>query len=238
MGSVEQSGEEVKGESMNNELIKHVMLPVAGGKIRLRDVMEKLKALSYPTQDGVFMYFSYKDNAYVHGNAENPMETLIPLSELSKPYEPSKPSQPSRRLRLKWRPKLSQSEPNPGAPKEQHKKGHAKRSKERKIGDVVEKVSEWRRLYTGRVGVEGKVDKLSLEDAAKEIGIAKKTLDDYLLQLRAGKKYGFDFNQHKEDKIGVLRAFVKEQKGLKRGQEENGGPRSSFNDYPDGVEGS
>jgi hypothetical protein len=37
-------------------------------------------------------------------------------------------------------------------------------------------------------------------------------LDDYLLQLRYGKKYGFDFNEHKEAKIGVLRAFVKKKK--------------------------
>jgi hypothetical protein len=37
-------------------------------------------------------------------------------------------------------------------------------------------------------------------------------LDDYLLQLRYGKKYGFDFNEHKEAKIGILRAFVKKCK--------------------------
>lgn len=53
---------------------------------------------------------------------------------------------------------------------------------------------------------------LSLEDAAKKVGISKKSLDDYLLQLRYGKKYGFDFNEHKEAKIGILRAFVKKKK--------------------------
>lgn len=52
----------------------------------------------------------------------------------------------------------------------------------------------------------------SLEDAAKKVGISKKSLDDYLLQLRYGKKYGFDFNEHKEAKIGILRAFVKKCK--------------------------
>lgn len=54
--------------------------------------------------------------------------------------------------------------------------------------------------------------KYSLEDAAKKVGISKKSLDDYLLQLRYGKKYGFDFNEHKEAKIGILRAFVKKCK--------------------------
>lgn len=42
--------------------------------------------------------------------------------------------------------------------------------------------------------------------------MSKKSLDDYLLQLRFGKKYGFDFSKHKNDKVGKLRYFVKEQK--------------------------
>ena len=52
----------------------------------------------------------------------------------------------------------------------------------------------------------------SLEDAAQKVGVSKKSLDDYLLQLRFGKKYGFDFSKHKNDKVGKLRYFVKEQK--------------------------
>jgi len=42
-----------------------------------------------------------------------------------------------------------------------------------------------------------------------KVGISKKTLDDYLSQIRLGKKYGFDFDHHKKDKIGVLRSFVR-----------------------------
>ena len=41
------------------------------------------------------------------------------------------------------------------------------------------------------------------------VGISKKSLDDYLLQIRYGRKFGFNFNEHKNDKVGVLRAFVK-----------------------------
>ena len=41
------------------------------------------------------------------------------------------------------------------------------------------------------------------------VGISKKSLDDYLLQLRLGRKYGFNFNQNKTKKVGILRAFVK-----------------------------
>jgi len=49
--------------------------------------------------------------------------------------------------------------------------------------------------------------KKSLEHAADIVKISKKSLDDYLLQLRNGRKYGFNFNEHKDDKIGILRAF-------------------------------
>jgi len=52
----------------------------------------------------------------------------------------------------------------------------------------------------------------SLEDAASKVGVSKKSLDDYLLQLRFGKKFGFDFQAHKDDKVGVLRTFVKNEK--------------------------
>ena len=44
------------------------------------------------------------------------------------------------------------------------------------------------------------------------VSISKKTLDDYLLQIRCGKKYGFDFNTHMNEKIGTLRSFVREKK--------------------------
>ena len=44
------------------------------------------------------------------------------------------------------------------------------------------------------------------------VGVAKKSLDDYLLQLRLGRKYGFDFHKHGESKIGILRSFNKQMK--------------------------
>ena len=40
---------------------------------------------------------------------------------------------------------------------------------------------------------DGNMLRYSLEDAAQKVGVAKKSLDDYLLQLRFGKKFGFDF---------------------------------------------
>lgn len=63
----------------------------------------------------------------------------------------------------------------------------------------------------------------SLEDAAQKVGVSKKSLDDYLLQLRFGKKFGFDFQKHKDDKVGVLRTFVKKEKS-----KVNGGTKSKM----------
>lgn len=90
----------------------------------------------------------------------------------------------------------------------------SKRSKERKIGYIIEKVFLWRKLYNGFVDDTGHFVKLTLEEAADRVGIAKKSLDDYLIQLRIGKSNSFNFNEHKNDKVGVLRAFVKKQKCL------------------------
>jgi hypothetical protein len=88
-------------------------------------------------------------------------------------------------------------------------KAESKRSKERKIGYIIEKVFLWRKLYYGFIDQNGEKIKMTLEEAADQVGISKKSLDDYLIQLRIGRQFGFEFGEHKNDKVGVLRAFVK-----------------------------
>jgi len=80
----------------------------------------------------------------------------------------------------------------------------SKRTKERKIGFIIGKVKAWRQLYQDK--------HLSLDESAEKVGISKKSLDDYLLQMRYGTYFGFNFQAHKEDKVGLLRAYVKEFK--------------------------
>lgn len=55
---------------------------------------------------------------------------------------------------------------------------------------------------------------MTLENAANRVKISKKSLDDYLLQLRIAKRYGFNFQEHRDDKVGILRAYVKKFKSL------------------------
>jgi len=50
-------------------------------------------------------------------------------------------------------------------------------------------------LYGG--GEDGQNKKVSLDEGAKAVNISKKTLDDYLAQIKKGKRYGFNFNEHK-----------------------------------------
>ena len=90
------------------------------------------------------------------------------------------------------------------------------RIKERTIQEVIQKVSLWRLLYTGFHNKNGAYIKMSLEEAAQKVKISKKSLDDYLMQLRSAKKFGFDFDKHNNDKVGVIRSFVRKKKEEER----------------------
>jgi len=86
-----------------------------------------------------------------------------------------------------------------------------KRAKEGKIKNVIEKVSKWLSLYNGSGNSKKRI---SLDDGAKEVGVKKKTLYDWLRNLREGKKLGFDFHKKAEEGIGVLRNFIAKGKSL------------------------
>ncbi len=51
--------------------------------------------------------------------------------------------------------------------------------------------------------------KMSLAEAARAIGVSKKSLDDYYYQLRLGEFYNFDFANNLQEKVGILRAYVR-----------------------------
>lgn len=90
-----------------------------------------------------------------------------------------------------------------------------KRLKEKTISDILDKVALWRALYNGKINEKtGKFVRINHWIGAEKIGISKKSMDDYLLQIRQGKQLGFDFKAHKNSKIGVLRQFVKAKRQL------------------------
>ena len=55
---------------------------------------------------------------------------------------------------------------------------------------------KWRKLYNGFYDLCYNLKKFSLTEAAKKVGLSKKSLDDYLLQIRRGRQLGFDFNKN------------------------------------------
>eukprot|EP01022_Parablepharisma_sp_SALTPOND_P024736 TRINITY_DN553_c0_g1_i2.p1 TRINITY_DN553_c0_g1~~TRINITY_DN553_c0_g1_i2.p1 ORF type:complete len:343 (+),score=0.57 TRINITY_DN553_c0_g1_i2:637-1665(+) len=76
-----------------------------------------------------------------------------------------------------------------------------KRRLNRSIRAVVKEVYQWRILYTK--------GKNSLEEAAMKVGTKKKTLDDYYLNIKKARLYGFDFNGHAECRIGAMYKFIR-----------------------------
>lgn len=43
------------------------------------------------------------------------------------------------------------------------------------------------------------------------VGLSRKTLDDYYKYIRKAETYNFDFKGRSEEKIGVLRNFVRDR---------------------------
>ena len=82
-------------------------------------------------------------------------------------------------------------------------------TKESTVAHVIEKVTQWHRLYNGYYDEDFNYQRLSLEAAADQVGVSKKSLDDYSSQLRSGRRQGYNFNQFKHAKISHLRKFVK-----------------------------
>ena len=82
----------------------------------------------------------------------------------------------------------------------------------RKIGEVVKIVYAQRKFFNGYYNDEGEYIKFNLDTASKKVNMKRKTLDDYLKQLRKGREKGFDFNKYKNKPISYLRSFNEKNK--------------------------
>ena len=168
-----------------------------------------MKYVDLQEAKGNFMisyYSSFRDSFVYLTTSPIQSKIVIPKAELL-----------NGPIRIRFRFISNTDFPQPGvdenASDEGEKVGH--RTKERKIGYIIEKVARWRNLYNGIQNSKGNTIRMTLEEAAKQVDISKKSLDDYLLQLRFGRKFGFNFEEHKNDKVGLLRAYVKKFKKLK-----------------------
>ena len=57
----------------------------------------------------------------------------------------------------------------------------------------------------------GRLQKVNLDVAASLVGLSRKTLDDYYKYIRKAEQFNFDFKARSEEKIGVLRNFVRDR---------------------------
>jgi hypothetical protein len=92
---------------------------------------------------------------------------------------------------------------------DEKKKKRNGRDKEKTIAYAIIKVFKWEKIR------EKGGNNITLEDAAKCIGMAKKTLDDYKKQIKAGKDNNFNFNKYYKFKMNILKDF-NEKKKLKK----------------------
>jgi hypothetical protein len=82
----------------------------------------------------------------------------------------------------------------------------------RKIGDIVKIVYAQRKFFNGYYNDEGEKINCNLDEASKKVKEKRKTLDDYLKQLRDAREKEFDFNKNKDKPISDLRSFNEKNK--------------------------
>lgn len=58
---------------------------------------------------------------------------------------------------------------------------------------------------------QGRLQKVNLDVAASLVGLSRKSLDDYYKYIRKAESFKFDFKSLSEEKIGVLRNFVRDR---------------------------
>lgn len=191
------------------EVIPHVLLTrTADDKVKLKELIMVLKKCGYPLTTAHIYPFDKVSGDYVRYNLEFNSEIDVKGSSIIKlkcecylddNFAKTVGSKPVRQNSQIERAIVQDS-------------NLKKRTKERKISFIIEKVNLWRKLYTGFPDENGKLQKYSLESAAEVIGISKKSLDDYLLQLRYGRKYCYNFNENKDCNVGHLRKFVRDER--------------------------
>lgn len=190
------------------EIVPQIFLSAVENKVQLSELVVALKKFGFPLTASIIYAYDADSDEYVKCGSD-PFEPNIMVSYLGD----------SNIIRLKCYCFVDQDFVN-GIEKcldldSKHPKktSNVKRTKERKIGYIIEKVNLWRKLYNGFYDESKEFVKETLDNAAKKIGISKKSLDDYLLQLRLGRRYGFDFNKNRNEKVGALRNFVKNKRG-------------------------
>lgn len=185
-------------------------------------IVQELKFLGYSVAGKRVDYWSYLIGSFVKCGIEPlPVSVVVPAFEMKEKlvlrFEPADwtdgSSLPSALI--------AESETYQRYPEIQPDESLSDQKKERIIGHVLERVTKWRDIvreskHKRETDPDCPEERQTLEEAAIAVGVAKKSLDDYLLMIRFGKKFGFNFEAHRDERVGVLRSYVKAHKEIMR----------------------
>lgn len=161
------------------DLLGQVLQPGASDQ-KKRELLDN-KMLSYKNK--TFNAYVYVGNFWIqrpanaHADLKDASKALVQKSDLI-----SKDDQGNDCIQLKFRERGKGEYSDALINGQAELSKGSRRTKERKIGEVILAVKKWRELYTiGEKNANATYDQLSLEDAAKKVNISKKSLDDYFL---------------------------------------------------------
>jgi hypothetical protein len=152
-----------------------------------------LLTTGFPIENSQIFYWDYSRKMFVFiGNYPFKQEYFLKYEHFQEKVVHLRVRRIGAQQELPARPEMMREQMSSSAMEiEDSNTKNEKRVKERSIQEVIDKVRMWRRLYDA-LDVYGKKIH-TLETAAREVGIAKKTLDDYFLHLRLAEKHRFDF---------------------------------------------
>jgi len=236
--------------SNEREMIPNVPITYCeDGGINLLSLINRLKEDGFPIANSMIYYYSPSSDIYYYcGKDPNPSCTSVPHEAIAQEgtqrfvtlrIRADKNTVPLTNRQLynyvyeadskteakSESDKYSLEEEGTGLSKFQKKPRH----KERYLGEVLDLVLKWRKLYEGSVDpTTGKFIKLNLNQAAGQLDVSRKSLDDYLLVIKQAKALGFDFQANKFERFGVVRNFVKNHKKHAIKAEKNSQPGDDY----------
>ena len=180
--------------------------------VQLSSVINSLKEKKYEFKDCIIQYIT-KDGFNVNCWSD-PIPECIYISQTDLQQSPNNIND---RIHLSIK-KIIYEDEKSDTSNDGEEPNKPQRAKERCIEEVQEKVKQWIQ-QRDKMRDENPNMKRVAENAAKLVGIPKKSLDDYLHQLKMGAVNHFDFNTNKHEKIGVLRQYNKKKLSIARTKE-------------------
>lgn len=207
------------------DIIRNLKVNVSSvGDIKLQNVLIQLKWLGYGLNKAKIQFYSnlYKEfvcchnelQAYIVKDEELENGFLLLKCEIEAVNSDSKEKSLSDTIASLF--EHSKFESSFVENRNKDLEENSVRTRDSTISSILLLVKEWRDLYVGYTAPDGKRIKCTLEEAAAIVNMSKKTLDDYLQQIKKAAAHNFDFNKHRDKQIGYLRNFVKENESSEK----------------------